>query len=283
MSGLLLALVLAMLAAALLSWQLQRSLRPAWRRYRETYVHDARHGLQEVFLFLDPQQLWGMAAVCACAAFGLLMILGSPWLLAASGAGLGWCVPAALLKRLRARRLLRLQSQLPAGLLSLAAGLKAGASLPTALRQLADLAQAPLSQELSLMLREQRIGVSFDDALSRLEARANVPAVRLVAAAFRVAGTSGGNLAQALEGIAHALRGELLAQGRLKALTAQGRMQAWVLSALPLVLGIVLYLLRPTHMALLWQTEAGWVVMAAMAGLQALGWLLIRRILRAAA
>jgi tight adherence protein B len=124
--------------------------------------------------------------------------------------------------------------------------------------------------------------VSFDDALRRLETRADLPAIRLMAAAFRVAGTSGGNLAQALEGIAQALRGQLLAQGRLKALTAQGRMQAWVLSALPLMLGVALYFLRPQQMARLWQTDTGWALMAVIAGLQMLGWLMIRRILAAA-
>ncbi|KAK98554.1 type II secretion system protein F [Bordetella holmesii CDC-H635-BH] len=247
----LLALLLAMVSAGLLAWQIQRNVEPAWQRYRDTYMHDARLGLQEVFLFFDPQQLWGMAMACACLASGLLLLAGAPLAMVGLGAGLGWRLPALLLERLRKRRLQRLQAQLPAALLSLAAALKAGASLPIALRQLANLSQAPLSQELGLMLREQRIGVAFDDALRRLEQRADLPAVHLLAAAFRVAGTSGGNLAQALEGIAHALRGQLLAQGRLRALTAQGRMQAWVLSALPVVLGLVLYLLRPQQMALL--------------------------------
>ncbi|QGF05160.1 type II secretion system F family protein [Bordetella holmesii] len=247
----LLALLLAMVSAGLLVWQIQRNVEPAWQRYRDTYMHDARLGLQEVFLFFDPQQLWGMAMACACLASGLLLLAGAPLAMVGLGAGLGWRLPALLLERLRKRRLQRLQAQLPAALLSLAAALKAGASLPIALRQLANLSQAPLSQELGLMLREQRIGVAFDDALRRLEQRADLPAVHLLAAAFRVAGTSGGNLAQALEGIAHALRGQLLAQGRLRALTAQGRMQAWVLSALPVVLGLVLYLLRPQQMALL--------------------------------
>ncbi len=276
-----LAVLLALLAASLLAWQLQRSLGPAWQRYRDTYMQDAHHGLQEVFLFLDPRQLWGMAMSCACGVFGLVLAAGAHPALAAAAGCLAWRLPALLLARLRRRRQQRLQAQLPAGLLSLAAALKAGASLPTALRQLADLAQAPLSQELGLMLREQRIGVSFDDALRRLEARADLPAIRLMAAAFRVAGTSGGNLAQALEGIAQALRGQLLAQGRLKALTAQGRMQAWVLSALPLLLGVALYFLRPQQMARLWQTDTGWALMAVIAGLQMLGWLMIRRILAA--
>jgi len=277
-----LAVLLALLAASLLAWQLQRSLRPAWQRYRDTYMQDAHHGLQEVFLFLDPRQLWGMAMSCACVAFGLVLAAGAHLALATVAGCIAWRLPAWSLARLRRRRQQRLQAQLPAGLLSLAAALKAGASLPMALRQLADLAQAPLSQELGLMLREQRIGVSFDDALRRLETRADLPAIRLMAAAFRVAGTSGGNLAQALEGIAQALRGQLLAQGRLKALTAQGRMQAWVLSALPLMLGVALYFLRPQQMARLWQTDTGWALMAVIAGLQMLGWLMIRRILAAA-
>ncbi|MEJ2894963.1 type II secretion system F family protein [Bordetella avium] len=275
----LIAVMLAPLAAALSAWQLQRSLGPAWQRYRDTYIQDARHGLREVFLFLDPTQLWGMAMICAGLTLGVILAAGGHPAMALAAAAFAWRLPAISLRRLRQRRLERLQAQLPAGLLSLASALRAGASLPAALRQLADLAQPPLAQEIGLMLREQRLGVSFDDALHRLECRVDLPSVRLMTAAFRVAGSAGGNLAQTLEGIAQALRGQLLAEGRLKALTAQGRMQAWVLSALPLVLAVVLYLLRPEQMARLWQTEAGWILIALVMALQVLGWFLIRRIL----
>lgn len=72
-----LAVLLALLAASLLAWQLQRSLGPAWQRYRDTYMQDAHHGLQEVFLFLDPKQLWGMAMSCACGVFGLVLAAGA--------------------------------------------------------------------------------------------------------------------------------------------------------------------------------------------------------------
>ncbi len=278
-----LALILASLSAALLAWQLLAVLRPAWVRYRGAYQQGMRLGLQEVFVFVDPGQLWGLALAGAVSAGGMVGLLSGQWMLALLAAVLAWRLPGWGLARARRRRQQRLLAQLPGGLLSLAAALRGGASLAVGLRQLADLAQAPLAQEVGLMLREQRLGVSFDDALCRWEARAGLPELHLVTAAFRVAGSTGGNLAQTLESIAQALQEQLLAQGRLRALTAQGRMQAWVLSAMPAGLGMVLYALRPESMAALWRTAAGWVVLALLALLQVVGWWMIRRILAASA
>lgn len=284
MSGALgIALILAPLAAALLAWQMQLILRPAWARYRSTYEQGLRLGLQEVFVFVDPRQLWGLAFAGALTVGGVLWLVSGHVWVAAVAAALAWRVPGLALAQLRQRRQRRLQAQLPAGLLSLSAALRGGASLPVALRQLVELTQAPLAQELGLVLREQRLGISFDDALCRMEARVALPSLRLVTAAFRVAGSAGGNLAQTLEGIAHALHEQLRAQGRLRALTAQGRLQAWVLSGMPLVLAAVLYVLRPEQMAALWRTQAGWVVLLLLALLQALGWWMIRRILASSA
>lgn len=278
-----LALVLAPLSAALLAWQLQAVLRPTWARYRGTYQQGMQLGLQEVFVFVDPRQLWGLALAGAVSVGTVAGLLSGQWMIALLAALLAWRLPGWGLAGARRRRQQRLLAQLPGGLLSLAAALRGGASLAVGLRQLADLAQVPLAQEVGLVLREQRLGVAFDDALCRWEVRAGLPELHLVSAAFRVAGSTGGNLAQTLEGIAQVLQEQLRAQGRLRALTAQGRMQAWVLSAMPAALGVVLYALRPESMAALWRTPAGWVVLALLALLQAAGWWMIRRILAASA
>lgn len=272
-------LLMALVAAGVLAWQVQRSLQPAWRRYRASYVQDASAGLREVFLFMNPAQLWLMAMLSAVFLMLTMLALQLPWLVAVVSGALAWQWPARLLQGLRRRRQQLLAAQLPAALMNLAAALRAGASVPAALRQLADLAQAPLSQELGLVLREQRVGLSLDEALKRLEQRAGVPSLLLMTAAFRIAGGAGGNLAGTLEGLSETVRSQLQVQGRMRALTSQGRMQAWVLSALPLVLALVLYLLRPEQMTMLWSSPPGWVALALMAVLQMAGWFWIRRIL----
>jgi tight adherence protein B len=187
-------------------------------------------------------------------------------------------VPGRLVETLRRRRLLRFERQLPAALMSLAGGLSAGASLAVALKHIVEQSEAPLSQEFGLMLREQRLGVTFSAALEHLHERVPSEATVLVTAALRVAAQTGGNLAEALERIADTLRSRLLLQGKIRALTAQGRMQAWIVGALPVLLALVLNRLEPEAMAVLWSTPMGWTVLAVVLLLETTGVLMIRRI-----
>lgn len=273
-----LAFVMAGMAVGALAWHAQAWVRPALQRYRQVYTHEAGVKLDEIFLFIDPAQLWLAAVVCA-ALTGLLAWAGTQSLLAAAIAGaLAVRAPARLVEGLRRHRLRRFERQLPAALMSLAGGLSAGASLAVALKHIVEQSEAPLSQEFGLMLREQRLGVPFASALENLQSRVPSDATVLVVAALRVASQTGGNLAEALERIADTLRARLQLQGKVRALTAQGRMQAWIVGALPILLAVVLNRLEPQAMAVLWHTPLGWSVVAVVAVLEVAGVLLIRRI-----
>ena len=129
-----------------------------------------------------------------------------------------------------------------------------------------------------MLLREQRMGVPLETALGNLQQRMPVEGMLLLASLLNVAAGSGGNLAGTLENVAQTLRERLHLQGRIRALTAQGRLQAWIMACLPVALGIALALLNPAAMAPLWQTPAGWAVLAAMVALETVGIVLIRRI-----
>lgn len=130
------------------------------------------------------------------------------------------------------------------------------------------------------MLREQRLGVTWEAALQHLQTRMPADSTSLVVAAMRIAAQTGGNLAEALESIAQTLRARLQLQAKLRALTSQGRMQAWIVGALPLLLLAVLDQLEPDIMGLLWHTPMGWGVLSVVVVLEVAGVLLIRRIMR---
>jgi len=131
---------------------------------------------------------------------------------------------------------------------------------------------------MGLMLQEQRMGLSFDEALLMLGRRVPGEGTALMVSALRVALHSGGNLSETLEKTAATLRSRLYMQGRIQALTSQGRMQAWVMALLPLLLAVVLDQLDPEAMALLWHTPMGWATLAVILLLEVCGMLLIRRI-----
>lgn len=270
----------AMCCVALLAWHAQLWFAPALRKYRELYTQDAGVRLSEVFLFIDPAQLWVAAVACAGGMAALVFSVTASAVAAALSGGVASRAPRMMVDVLRRRRACRFEQQLPMALLMLASALRAGVALPTGLRHVVEQSGAPLAQEFGLMLREQRLGVTWDAALENLQQRMPADSTALVVAAMRIAAQTGGNLAEALESIAQTLRARLQLQAKLQALTSQGRLQAWIVGALPLVLLAVLDQLEPDVMGLLWHTPMGWGVLAIVGVLETAGVLLIRRIIR---
>lgn len=273
-----LAALTAMLCAALLAWRAYAWFRPALGRYRQVYTQETGIKLTEVFLFIDPAQLWLAAIVCCVFAGASTFVVTGSGVLALVVSALTSQVPKWLLNTLRQRRVFRFEQQLPAALQALAGALQAGVSVSTALRHIVEQASAPLAQEFGLMLREQRLGVSFDAALRNLKERTPSESSTLVVAALQVASQTGGNLAETLEGIANTLRARLQLQGKVKALTAQGKMQAWIVGSLPVALALALDQLEPESMSVLWHTPLGWGVLTVVIGLECAGIFMIRRI-----
>jgi tight adherence protein B len=168
---------------------------------------------------------------------------------------------------------------LPDALLLICGSLRAGASLQTALSQMASEIRPPISQEFSLMLREQRFGVTFDDALTNMEKRIPNEEFLLVCAAMKIARETGGNLAETLERLSETIRQKLTIEGKIRALTAQGKLQGIVVGLLPLILIFILFQMEPAAMAPLLTTWYGWLVMAGIFVLELVGMLIIRKII----
>ncbi len=263
---------------AVVSWFLQKSFVQVYARYRAAFKKEATLRMSEFFLFLDPAQLWfANVVVCALVLALFYIASGSIWISVAAGT-LALVAPQYTIKRLKRRRLQHFDEQLPDLVQALAGALRAGSGVHSALRHIVAQAPAPLTQEFGLVLREQRMGVSFEQALAHLYQRVPTEGAGLVVSSLRIAAQSGGSLAETLERIAVTLRARLHLLGRVRALTSQGRMQAWVMACLPVALGLVLNQLDPESMKALWQTSMGWIVLAIIAGLELLGIFFIRRI-----
>ena len=250
-------------SVALAVWWLFGQAERAWARYEDRMRDETRRTLDASFLFLDMAQLRP-----AVAGLGLALMLAVAWL-----AGRWWgvlpvlagllCAPPLILRHVRRRRARRFDAQLPDLVLALAGALRAGAGVQPALRHLVAQSSPPLSQEFGLMLREQRLGLGFQDALLQLRARMPTESCGLVVSALGIAARTGGSLADTLESIAQTLRARQHWLGRVEALTAQGRMQSRIMAGLP---------------AVLWQTWYGWIVLAAILLLEGLGIFWIRRV-----
>lgn len=247
----------------------------AWRTHftQETGFH-----LRELFLFVDPARLYTLIlSLTLLAGGGIRLVTGSLTVALAASLLLALS-PGIVFRWLRARRIERIEQQLPDALQMLAGTTRAGLSLPAAMRQIGSELHPPLSQEFMLLQHEQRLGVSLDDALENLALRIPAPPVKLMVSAMRIAHETGGGLAETLERTANTLRSQHAMELKIRALTAQGKLQAWVVGLLPLFLLWVLTRMEPDAMALLWTTRLGWGVLAAVLVMEFIGVLLIRRI-----
>lgn len=270
--------ILTSVSMALLFWLIMQGINQAVARYEQAFKAQMQVQLSDAFIFFDPMQLWTVAlALAVCCALGSWLILQNP-IVSALMFTITLVLPKLLIALLRKRRLAAFDKQLPDFLLGLSGALQAGSGVQVALTQLSQEVKAPLSQELSLVLREQRMGVPFDDCLCHLADRMPSESCQLFVSALRIGAQTGGNLAEALERIAATLSSRIQIQGRINALTSQGKMQAVVMCLLPILLMVVLSKMDPDAMHHLWYSPIGWGVLGLIAVLELLGLWLINKI-----
>jgi len=266
------------LAIFILVWSVVDLASNGLARYRRLFTERAHVGLGELFLFIDPTRLFviniALILLLSALAWGLARDPVTPLIVALLTA---WA-PRFTLRWLRQRRIHKLEQQLPDALQMLAGALKAGVSLSQGIQQLVREALPPISQEFDLLLREQRLGVSMDSALENLNQRVPLQSMTLTVSAMRIASETGGQLAETLERASQTLRQKLAMEDKIRSLTAQGKLQAWVVGALPLLLMFALNKLEPAAMHLMFTTPTGWVALVVIALLEFFGVLVIRKI-----
>lgn len=187
-------------------------------------------------------------------------------------------IPRRALAFMRARREYNFVMQLPDALQSLTGSLRAGSSLNQALDLFVAETRGPVAQEFDLMQRELRMSIPFDQAVTNLHRRIPVAETQMLAASMRIARETGGNLAEVLERLSETLRRKLEMEGKIRALTAQGKAQGWVMALLPLFLAWVLSYMEPESMARLFTEPIGWGVCAFVVVMEFIGYKFIKKI-----
>ena len=236
--------------------------------------------LEGFHIFIDAKSIrWVFALAAGVAFLVAVFVLQSPWL--APVLFLGLLLGVLMVTRYRLiRRYRAIRYQLPTVIELLATSLRAGLSIRAALTQLVKQSARPISQELAMLDRMQRIGLPIERALSEWSSRLPVSELQLLTFTISVSAASGGGLSEALDRLAASFRQRLVLEEKVDALTAQGRMQAWVMVALPIALAVVLTAMDPDAMKNLWTTPSGHMVLGTVVVLEVLGLLWIRRLVR---
>jgi tight adherence protein B len=209
--------------------------------------------------------------VISVALFGPLIALGVT-VLAIVG-------PALYLEMRRKKRLRRFETQLPDVLNLLSGSMRAGFSFAQGLEAVAEEASEPSKRELQRAYAESRLGRPIEDALEDSAGRMHSIDLMWAVMAIRIQREVGGNLAELLDTVASTMTERERLRHEVLALTAEGRMSAWVLGIFPPLFAVILYMIQPDYMATLFQDPMGIVAVVISAIMAGFGFLWLRKIM----
>lgn len=222
----------------------------------------------------------------ACAVTGLagalIVHLGlyQPLYLAAPVGVLLGSGPLLYLQYKRGKRLGKIEKQLPDALDLITRALRAGHAFPSALKMTGDEMSEPIAGEFRIVHDEVNFGVSLQQALTHLSERVPLTDLRYFVVAVLIQRESGGNLTELLVNLSHLIRQRLKLLAKVRVLSSEGRMSAWILCLMPFFLAGVMNAVNPDFMGPLWKDPIGIIILKYTLGLMLIGVLIMRKIIK---
>ncbi|MEZ0229897.1 MAG: type II secretion system F family protein [Planctomycetota bacterium] len=249
-----------------------------WESYEEKYLEGAERTLDDLFLTIPPQQLWWLRIFFSMVG----MVVGSVLLNNVPIAvvlGMGGFFSVSLtLRYMKKNRDNKFKEQLVEGLITLTNALRSGFSLPKAFQLIANDMPKPICQEFSILVQELRLGIDTEEGLRNMLKRMPSEDLDLVVTSVAISNSVGGNLAEVFDKIGETIRERRRIEGRIDALTAQGKMQGIVVSLLPIFVGLAINYIAPEIFEPMLTTWVGWGLLGVMAVMECLGYFFIQMI-----
>ena len=263
-------------------------IREASNRYRENYLKEAAVELDDVLLQMPPGRILDVSLALSGISFfivlGLYALSNSAWdwtkplVLGSIAAIAAFPAPRIYLKILHKHRMIKFNEQLEDALSSMSSSIKAGFSINQALETVASENKRPISFEFSLLVQEIRLGVPLEQALANMVERLDSPDLELVATALITARQTGGELTQILDRLAAVIRERIRIANKLRAMTAQGRLQAIIIAIMPFMLMFAMSHVAPDTMDNFFNSPLGIISIIAVIVLDVVGFLMIKKI-----
>ena len=252
-------------------------MRKVLEQYEERYATKGTATLENMFFFVSTKQIVALTLAVASILFVLGLVI-SGIIGAIVFATVGFFTPFVGIRYLKKRRIAKFNRQLVDALAQMSAAFKAGLTLPQAAENIAQEIGPPLGQEFGLLVKEIKLGIPMEEALTNMAVRVGSDDLDLVVTSTNIARQLGGNMAEMFDIISATIRERFRLEGRINALTSQGRMQGWVVSLMPLVVGIVYYYMRPDLMKPMLAATFGKVVILVILLMETVGMFWIQRI-----
>ncbi len=269
----------ALLAGILFAIAGFTAFRKGFKRYEEKYLSKTAQDLDEMFLPVSPEQfLYINVLITFLLGLAGLVLSAGDFVVAFLCAIVGFLIPRFWLNYKKKKRLKMFEEQMVDALTTMANSLKAGFSLVQTFEMVAKEMNPPISEEFGLMLRENKLGVHLDKALLNMTKRVRSNNLDLVVTSTIIARTAGGNLAEIFTTIASTIREISRLEGKIDALTAQGKWQGAVLGIIPILLAVAIYFIDPSYITILVEDVIGWIMIGLIIIFEALGFFFIRKI-----
>jgi tight adherence protein B len=192
----------------------------------------------------------------------------------------GFFLPTLLVKLKKKGILKKIDQQLPDTIMLLSNSLKAGYSFMQAVEVASRELPQPICLEFKQLLKEVNLGVNAEKALEGLTERVQSEDMKLVIMAVLIQRQIGGNLSEILDNISDTIRSRIKLKGEINVLTAQGKISGFIISMLPIVLGVAIFAVNPTYIVVLFTEPIGMAMLGASVIMQLLGIFIISKIIK---
>ncbi|SCB13211.1 type II secretion system F family protein [Cupriavidus alkaliphilus] len=225
-------------------------------------------------------QLFGYCALVVLCTVALIPLLPVPMPIILLGAALAGMLPVLHVIRLRQKRLKKMEAQLPDAVDMISRALRAGHAFSGALGMVGEEMKAPIGPEFRTTFEEINYGVALGDAMTNLAMRVPINDLRYFVIAVLIQRESGGNLAEILDTIGTLVRERLKLYDKIRVLSAEGRLSAWILGLLPFATAGMVLIVNPGFMRVLWEDPVGLRMAGGALASMMMGVLWMRKIIR---
>ena len=229
---------------------------------------------------MKPQTFMIMSLIIAVIAAGVPFVLGlKPLFCLGLGIGLGFGMPRFILSSAINRRQKKFTSHFADAMDIIVRGVRTGLPLGDCLKIIAHESPDPLGTEFRRVVEGESIGIPIEVCLEQMYERMPISEVNFFSTVLNIQKTTGGNLGESLANLASVLRGRKLLREKIKALSAEAKMSAIIIGALPIAVGALVTVISPDYMVELYTTPTGHRNLMIGAGMMVLGTLMMRKMI----
>lgn len=229
---------------------------------------------------MKPQTFIVISSIIALIAGGLPFMLGmEPLFCLGLAVGLGFGLPRFFLNSAINRRQKKFTAHFADAMDIIVRGVRTGLPLGDCLKIIAHESPDPLGAEFRRVVEGESVGIPLEVCLEQMYERMPISEVNFFSTVLNIQKTTGGNLGESLANLASVLRGRKLLREKIKALSAEAKMSAIIIGALPIVVGGLVTVVSPDYMTELYTTSTGHRNLMIGAGMMVLGTLMMRKMI----